>query len=50
MTRFTLHVTSVLQKKLKIYIFKYEHRGLSLVNTRKLGEKSFMYDLVRENK
>ncbi len=29
---------------------KYEHIGMTLVNTRTLGEKSFMYDLVRENK
>ena len=27
---------------------KYEHIGMQLVNTRTLGEKSFMYDLVRE--
>ena len=27
---------------------KYAHIGMKLVNTRKLGEKSFMYDLVRE--
>ncbi len=27
---------------------KYEHIGMKHVNTRTLGEKSFMYDLVRE--
>lgn len=27
---------------------KYEHIGMKLVNTRTLGERSFMYDLVRE--
>ncbi len=27
---------------------KYEHIGMNHVNTRTLGEKSFMYDLVRE--
>ncbi|MBR1471100.1 MAG: GNAT family N-acetyltransferase [Lachnospiraceae bacterium] len=27
---------------------KYEHIGMTHVNTRTLGEKSFMYDLVRE--
>ena len=27
---------------------KYEHIGMRHVNTRKLGENSFMYDLVRE--
>ena len=27
---------------------KYEHIGMKHVNTRMLGEKSFMYDLVRE--
>lgn len=27
---------------------KYAHIGMNLVNTRKLGQKSFMYDLVRE--
>ena len=32
----------------KIKKDKYEHIGMQLVNTRTLGEKSFMYDLVRE--
>ena len=27
---------------------KYEHIGMKHVNTRTLGEKTFMYDLVRE--
>lgn len=27
---------------------KYAHIGMTLVNTRMLGERSFMYDLVRE--
>ena len=27
---------------------KYEHIGMKLVNTRTLGERSFMYDLVRD--
>ena len=27
---------------------KYEHIGMKHVNTRTLGAKSFMYDLVRE--
>lgn len=27
---------------------KYEHIGMKHVGTRTLGEKSFMYDLVRE--
>ena len=32
----------------KIKKDKYEHIGMQHVNTRTLGEKSFMYDLVRE--
>ena len=28
---------------------KYEHIGMKLVNIRTLGDRSFMYDLVREN-
>ena len=28
---------------------KYEHIGMEHINTRKLGEKSFMYDLVRRS-
>ena len=28
---------------------KYEHIGMKHINTRKLGEKSFMYDLVKES-
>ena len=31
----------------KIKKDKYEHIGMELVNTRTQGEKSFMYDLVR---
>ena len=27
---------------------KYEHIGMNHINTRKLGDKSFLYDLVRE--
>ena len=27
---------------------KYEHIGMKLVNTRTLGERSFMYDFVRD--
>ena len=27
---------------------KYEHIGMKHVNTRTLGERSFMYDLVRD--
>ncbi len=28
---------------------KYEHIGMKLVNIRPLGERSFMYGLVKEN-
>lgn len=44
------HIPVILSTDAKLKKDKYEHLGLSLVNTRKLGEKSFMYDLVRENK
>ena len=44
------HIPVILSTDAKLKKDKYEHLGLSLVNIRKLGEKSFMYDLVRENK
>ena len=44
------HIPVILSTDAKLKKDKYEHLGLSLVNTRKLGERSFMYDLVRENK
>ncbi|MBQ8913580.1 MAG: GNAT family N-acetyltransferase [Lachnospiraceae bacterium] len=44
------HIPVILSTDAKLKKDKYEHLGLSLVNTRKLGEKSFMYDLVRDNK
>ena len=43
------HIPVILSTDAKLKKDKYEHLGLSLVNIRKLGEKSFMYDLVREN-
>ena len=33
----------------KIKKDKYEHIGMEHINTRKLGDKSYLYDLVREN-
>ena len=38
----------ILSTDAKLKNYKYEHLGMTLVNTRQLAEKSFMYDMVRE--
>lgn len=38
----------ILSTDAKLKKDKYEHLGMTLVNTRQLAEKSFMYDMVRE--